>query len=169
MIYIVEIPLIEQNNFILYHIIPLPIKQSERDIYAFINPTYTYLDFIAVYSLYRIRVKCKKVNNVMICKQIDLLYQVSAIYNCKSELLKSTRLEDILKECDVRIMRIHNIVWYQLKITNSLLYSASSKWDFSCFVTIIIRDKYNCIRPDSLGFLLIVTLFWIMHCYEVKL
>jgi len=39
LIYVVEIPLIEQN-FILYHVIPLPIKQSERDIYIFINPTY---------------------------------------------------------------------------------------------------------------------------------
>jgi len=42
-IYVIEISLIEQNNFILYHAIPLPIKQSERGIYAFINPTYTYL------------------------------------------------------------------------------------------------------------------------------
>jgi len=55
----------------------------------------------------------------MICKQIDLLYQVSAIYNCESDLLKSIRLEDILKKCDVRVMNIHNIVWHQLKTMNS--------------------------------------------------
>jgi len=52
----------------------------------------------------------------MICKQTDLLYQVSAIY-CESKLLKSAKIrikirEHILKECDVRVMRIHNTVWY---------------------------------------------------------
>ncbi|KYN27540.1 hypothetical protein ALC57_03068 [Trachymyrmex cornetzi] len=67
--------------------------------------------------------RCNRQNNVMICRQTDLLYQVSAIYNCESELLKSARLENILKECDVRIMRIHT-VWYQLKTTNSWLYTA---------------------------------------------
>ncbi|KYQ54067.1 hypothetical protein ALC60_11112, partial [Trachymyrmex zeteki] len=122
--YVIEIPLIEQNNLILYHVIPLPIKQSERGIYAFINPTYSYLGLRSDKQLYTHLTEydiaqCKKINNVMICRQTDLLYQVSAIYNCESELLKSARLENIIKECDVRLMRIHNTVWYQLKTTNS--------------------------------------------------
>lgn len=129
LIYVIEIPLIEQNNFILYHVIPLPIKQGERGIYAFINPIYTYLGLRSDKQLYthlteRDIDKCKKINNVMICKQTDLLYQVSAIHNCESELLKSARLESILKECDVRVMKIHNTVWYQLKTTNSWIYTA---------------------------------------------
>ncbi|KYM93376.1 hypothetical protein ALC62_16023, partial [Cyphomyrmex costatus] len=129
LIYMIEIPLIEQNNFILYHIIPLPIKQSERGIYAFINPTYSYLGLRSDKQLYTHLTehdiaKCKKINSLMICKQTDLLYQVSAVYNCESELLKSARLENILNECDVRVMRIHNTVWYQLKTTNSWLYTA---------------------------------------------
>ena len=33
LIYVVKIPLIEQN-FILYHVIPLSIKQSKRGIYS---------------------------------------------------------------------------------------------------------------------------------------
>lgn len=129
LIYIIEIPLIEQKNFILYHAIPLPIKQSEREIYAFINPIHTYLGLRSDKQLYTHLTehdisKCKKINSIMICKQTDLLYQVSTIHNCESELLKSARLESILKECDVRIMRIHNTVWYQLKTTNSWLYTA---------------------------------------------
>lgn len=129
LIYVIEIPLIEQNNFILYHVIPLPIKQGEKGIYAFINPTYNYLGLRSDKQLYTHLTehdinKCKKINNIMICKQTDLLYQVSAIYNCESELLKSARLESILRECDVRIMRVYNTVWYQLKTTNSWLYTA---------------------------------------------
>jgi len=36
LIYIIKISLIEQNNFILYHAIPFPIKQGEKDIYVHI-------------------------------------------------------------------------------------------------------------------------------------
>ena len=76
-IYVLEIPLLEQNDFILYHVIPLPIKQSERGIYAFINPTYTYLGLRSDKQLYthitELEIsKCKNLNNVMICKQTDL-------------------------------------------------------------------------------------------------
>lgn len=129
LIYVIEIPLIEQNNFILYHAIPLPIKQNERGIYAFINPSYAYLGLRSDKQLYthlteHDLAKCKKINNVRICKQTDLLYQVSAVQNCESELLKSARLESIMKECDIRVTRIHNTVWYQLKTTNSWLYTA---------------------------------------------
>jgi len=106
-------PLIEQNNFILYYIISLPIKQSEKGIYAFINPTYLSLTlFRSNEQLYTHLTEydiaqCKKINNVMICRQTDLLHQVSMIYNCESELLKSARLKNILKECDVRVISIH--------------------------------------------------------------
>jgi len=44
----------------------------------------------------------------MIGKLTDLLYQDSTIFNCELELLKSARLENILKECDVRVMKIYN-------------------------------------------------------------
>lgn len=126
--YIIEIPLIEQSNFTLYHVIPLPIKQSERELYAFINPTYTYLGLSSDKQLYTHITelelsKCKSINDVKICKQTDL-YQVSAIHNCESELLKSARLESILAKCDVRVMKIYNTVWYQLKTINSWLYTA---------------------------------------------
>lgn len=129
LVYVIEIPLVEQDDFILYHAIPLPIKQSERGIYAFINPSHTYLGLRSDKQLYTHLsehdiAKCKKINNIMFCKQTDLLYQVSATHNCESELLKSARLDNILKECDVRIMRIYNTVWYQLKSTNSWLYTA---------------------------------------------
>jgi len=53
----------------------------------------------------------------MICKQTDLLYQVSMI--CESELLKSARLENILKECDVRVMGIHCLA----SIKNEFVYT----------------------------------------------
>ncbi|KAL6258287.1 hypothetical protein P5V15_010229 [Pogonomyrmex californicus] len=106
LIYVTEMPLIEQKDFTLYHTIPLPIKQDERGIYAFINPIYTYLGIRSGKQLYTHLTehdvsKCKKINNVMICKQTDLLYQISAIHNCESELLRSARLESILKECDI--------------------------------------------------------------------
>lgn len=129
LVYILEIPLIEQNGFTLYHMIPLPIKQNEENVYAFINPLHTYIGLRNDKQLYthlteRDIAKCKKIRNSMICKQTDLLYQVSTIYNCESELLKSARLDNILSECDIRLMKIHNTVWYQLQSVNSWLYTA---------------------------------------------
>lgn len=40
LIYIIKIPLTEQNDFILYHLIPSPTMQSVRGIYAFIQDMY---------------------------------------------------------------------------------------------------------------------------------
>jgi len=129
LIYIFEIPLIERNNFILYQMILLPIKQSEENVYAFINPLHKYIGFRTDKQMYtyltdRDIIKCKKINDAMIfdCRQTDLLYQISTIHNCESELLKFTRLENVLKKCD--IMKIHNTVWYQLQSANSWLYTA---------------------------------------------
>ncbi|XP_067204288.1 uncharacterized protein [Linepithema humile] len=129
LVYIFEIPLIEQNDFILYHMIPLPIKQNEENVYAFINPLHSYIGLRTDKQLYthltdRDITKCKKINDAMICKQTDLLYQISTVHTCESELLKSARLENILKECDIRVMKIHNTVWYQLQSANSWLYTA---------------------------------------------
>lgn len=39
-------------------------------------------------------------------------------------MLKSARLDNILSECDIRLMKIHNTVWYQLQSVNSWLYTA---------------------------------------------
>ncbi|KAL6268412.1 hypothetical protein P5V15_001547 [Pogonomyrmex californicus] len=176
LIYVIEMPLIEQKDFTLYHTIPLPIKQGERGIYAFINPIYTYLSIRSDKQLYTHLTehdvsKCKKINNVMICKQTDLLYQISAIHNCESELLRSARLESILKECDIRVMRIHNTVWYQLKTTNSWLYTAPRNEIDILFIfcaKITNRDKPNYSLPDLLNYRRIAMPFQIMLCYRVE-
>jgi hypothetical protein len=55
----------------------------------------------------------------------SFVYQTSSTYNCESELLKSAKLERILEECDIRIIKITNTVWYQLKASNTWLYTAS--------------------------------------------
>ena len=75
-----------------------------------------------------------------------LLYQISVIHNCESELLKSARLESILAECDVWVMKIHNTVWYQLKTTNSWLYTAPRN------ETLHILCKDNKLRQTQLFF-----------------
>jgi hypothetical protein len=114
LVYILEIPLIERNDFILYQAIPLPIKQSEENVYAFINPLHKYIGLRSDKQLYthltdQDIIKCKKINDAMICRQqTDLLYQVATVHNCESKLLKSARLENVLKECDIRVMKIHN-------------------------------------------------------------
>jgi hypothetical protein len=129
LIYIFKIPLIERNDFILYQMIPLPIKQSEGNVYAFINPLHKYIGLRTDKQMYthltdRDIIKCKKINNAMICRQTDLLYQISTIHNCESELLQSARLENVWKECDIRVVKIHNTVWYQLQSANTWLYTA---------------------------------------------
>jgi hypothetical protein len=129
LVYILEIPLIEQNDFILYHAIPLPIKQTEGNIYAFINPVHKYIGLRTDKQLFthltdQDVANCKRINDAKICRQTDLLYQISSTHNCESELLKSARLENILKECDIRLMKIHNTVWHQLQSVNSWIYTA---------------------------------------------
>lgn len=89
LVYVITIPLIEQNDFVLYHLIPLPIKQSEENVYAFINPIYTYIEIRNDKQWYthltdQEIAKCKKINKKMICKQTNLLYQVLSMHNCES-------------------------------------------------------------------------------------
>ncbi|XP_072758657.1 uncharacterized protein [Anoplolepis gracilipes] len=129
LVYIIEIPLLDESDFTLYNVISLPIKNNEENVYAFINPTYTYMGLRTDKLRYthltdQDIAKCNKVNNAMICKQTNLLFQITGIHNCESELLRSARLDNILKECDIRLMKLHNTVWYQLKSANSWIYSA---------------------------------------------
>lgn len=129
LVYIIDIPLIEQHDFILYHMIPFPIKQSEKEVFAFINPTYSYIGIRTDKQVYTQLSendvsKCKNINNIIICKQTDLLYQISSTYTCESILLRTARLENILQECDVRITKFRTTVWHQLKTSNSWLYTA---------------------------------------------
>ncbi|EFN86770.1 hypothetical protein EAI_05491, partial [Harpegnathos saltator] len=123
LVYVIEIPLIESHDFHLYHAIFLPIKQSGEDAYAFINPSYTHYGLRTDKQIYTPFSEdnistCKKINDALICKQTDLLYQIAGTHNCESELLKLARLENLLKECDVRLMKIHNTVWFLLHTAN---------------------------------------------------
>jgi len=113
LIYIIKISLIKQN-FILYHAYSVT-SQAKRERHLCIHKSHLYLfrsdKQLYIYLIKHDIAKCKKINSVMICKQTNLLYQVSATYNCKSELLKLARLESILKECDIRVIKIQSTVF----------------------------------------------------------
>ncbi|EFN80940.1 hypothetical protein EAI_02398, partial [Harpegnathos saltator] len=92
--------LIEQHDFILYHMIPFSIKQNEEGVFASINPTYPYIGIRTDKQIYTQLSendvsKYKNINNIIICKQTDLLYQIPSTHTCESILLRTARLENI--------------------------------------------------------------------------
>ncbi|EFN80184.1 hypothetical protein EAI_00058, partial [Harpegnathos saltator] len=92
-------------------------------VFAFINPTHPYIGIRMDKQVYTQLSEtdvsnCTNINNIIICKQTDLLYQISSTHTCESILLKAAKLENILHECDVRITKFRTTVWHQLKASN---------------------------------------------------
>jgi hypothetical protein len=71
----------------------------------------------------------EKINNATICKQRDLLYEISNICNRELELLEFARLGNAWESMRYSVNEtLHNdTVWCQLQFANFWLYTTSCK------------------------------------------
>lgn len=124
LIFLIYVPITDNNVFTLYHILPLPIPVGNNNTHMFINPSSDYISvsvnkmtFTPVDNLQ----KCKELsNNTYICPRENPLYNTFGQSNCETELLQNHI--SLPKSCDVRVSYITSEIWYQLKDVNKWLF-----------------------------------------------
>lgn len=122
LIFIIEIPLINNYEFILYKNIPLPINIHDNN-YVIIAPTSDYIaiDKSRIYYLELSEVqisKCKQISNMLICPYDQQLH-----YLDKSCELTIFRKPGVLPDlCNLKNVNFNFSIWHRLENTNSWIY-----------------------------------------------
>lgn len=125
LIFIMEIPLVNSYEFVLYKTIPLPVNVGNNS-YVTIVPTSDYIavDKSKLYYLELSEVqmlKCKLITNMLICPYDQQLRHLDG-----SCLLTLFRKQGMLPEsCKLRTINFNFTIWHRLENTNSWIYVAT--------------------------------------------
>lgn len=123
LIFLVYIPIIDNESYTLYHLLPLPIL-SKNNTHIFIKPSSDYMTITLnkmSYSPLATLTDCKQsIEFTYICQRKEPIYNTLWHGNCETELLLNH--VTIPKSCDIRITSIINEIWYQLIEQNKWLY-----------------------------------------------
>lgn len=120
--FIMEIPIVDNYEFILYKTIPLPIK-LQNNTYIVIAPN---AEFIAIDKsrLYYVELSalqisnCKKLVDRLICTHHQQIFHVDG--SCEISVF---RRPDILPDsCIVKYVTFNTNIWHRLEGTNSWLF-----------------------------------------------
>lgn len=123
---IIEIPLVPIHNFNLYHMIPLPIRSADMNL--FILPV---SEYIAIntnkqnYLIFKDLKDCKNMNDYYICKQSQPIYLTHKNEVCEVKLYLNPNI-NLMEHCDVRITKIVTKVFHQLIKRNSWIFLLNS-------------------------------------------
>lgn len=126
LIFIIHSPLVNNENYNLYNLIPLPIKTNENS-HIYILPKINYLALSEnklQYTLITSFSNCKKINEIRsICQLDSPIFSTHVKPICESELLLNN--DYIPKNCDTRISNIDNEIWHRLHNSNNWIYVTS--------------------------------------------
>lgn len=125
LVYVIEVPLVQNYIFKLYHLTPLPFSPNKNNEFIYIQPTSEYFAIDNNNQHYLIISNndfkdCKFNVKIYVCKQKQPVYLTHNNDNCESKLLQN--LNHIPSNCEVRIIKISNNIFHQLKNSNSWLF-----------------------------------------------
>lgn len=122
LIFTIEIPLINNYEFMLYKTIPLPVKIKD-DVYAIVESTSDYLG-LGKSRLYYIQItqsdltSCKRNVDSYICPHEQQLHQLDE--TCESKIFRNPRT--LPSSCNLKYVKLNVNVWHRLEKTNSWVY-----------------------------------------------
>lgn len=140
LIFITKIPLVYNNEFEVYNIIPLPIKYDDKSI-VLIEPE---LEILAIshdrekfFSLtYRQWETCKELKSYTLCKNIQPIHHRVKSNLCEIALLLNP--QTFPKNCKIKFVTSNVVIWNHLSFSNSWIFYTPPE-----MVTI------NCVNPNK--------------------
>lgn len=128
LIFAIKIPLVLEQLFNLFNLIPLPVSYENSSVYSYIDPSYPFLLLSTTKAQY------SRLKDLSTCKKIsseDYLCSETAIYLTAErpvcETILRTKLPNELPEdCPTRTIKADIELWHPLS-TNSWLYVISNK------------------------------------------
>lgn len=122
LIFVINIPLVMDTKFDLYHLTPLPIHNG-GDAYLFIIPGNAYL------ALSQNRMQYNTLSNINDCKLISTgenlcklsepIFSLHTKPICETDLLSAFRIP---ASCDTRISHLKSEIWHKLSNRNAWIY-----------------------------------------------
>ena len=128
LVYIIKIPLLTETYFDTYKLIPMPVKIS-NDTYAFIKAKNEFLSIRSDKQKYIMISepelnKCKDFSKKFLCFQNQPLSDPYNAGNCETKLILQQQI-NLEQECDIRVTKVKNNLWYRLNQRNSWLFMTS--------------------------------------------
>lgn len=128
LIFLIRIPLIDNYEFTLYNLIPLPVSGNNDPLHMYINPK---MDYLAIskdyenYISYRTEElnKCRQTPNYKLCTGGQAIYNRHERTVCEVQLLLEP--VEIPKTCHVRHITLVENIFHKLKLKNAWIYSVS--------------------------------------------
>jgi Baculovirus F protein len=140
LLFILEVPLIVNEIYDLYHTIPLPYC-SPTDKCAILLPDSKYLAVSQNrrgYVRYDDVSTCKTIRDTKLCYEPRIIYNTNLAKLCDIRIfMKSDQTIDYDKDCDVRVGRFENELFYAIADYNNWLYVLRENVDlnFVCVPT----------------------------------
>lgn len=123
LICIINIPLVDDTEFNLYHLIPLPVSYENQN-HVFIQPSSTYLAISKNklhYTLMQEIINCKSLSETSyICENTEPMFSTHTKPICETELLFFE--EHIPQSCDKRIVQLSSEIWHKLDNKNQWVF-----------------------------------------------
>lgn len=161
LVFQIKVPLLKINNYKVYKLIPIPIKQIDNtfSIYDIHNELIIIDSQADQYAILQVESlnKCYKDLEYYICQQNSSLL-TNNYKNCEIALYKSlskTQEQNDKPECGRRIFEIHNSIWIELsdgqswiflttKLLNLNLICQNNEFNTNIINKGIIRIKNSC-------------------------
>lgn len=119
-----KIPLVSQNHYCLYNLVPLPVYHAKLKSFLFILPTNKFLILSEnrnQYTTLNSIENCKTLDSTgMICDHNEPLYFTNSRKICETELMSS--VTGIPKNCDTRVFYSRTETWHKLVNDNCWIY-----------------------------------------------
>lgn len=151
LLFILEVPLVNSEAFDLYHSIPLPFCDKSHKC-AIMLPDSKYLG-VSVDRRSYVRLDntatCRLTDRLMLCFRPEIIYEVSQAKLCDIRIfMKNDKDIDYDKDCDVRVGRFEEELFYATADYNNWLYVLQENVDlhFQCIPSPTIPDGFS-IRP----------------------
>ncbi|AUV65270.1 EFP [Alphabaculovirus myunipunctae] len=151
LLFIIEVPLIHQDIYDLFHTIPLPYCKQKSDKCAILLPDSKYLAVSQDrrgYARYDDTTMCKTVFDTKLCDRPKIVYNTQTAKLCDIRIfMNSSNNIDYDKDCDVRVGRFEDELFYAVTEYNNWLYVMRDEvqMHFVCFQSSTMPQSLSAI------------------------
>ena len=130
LIYDLQIPVIEPENYRLYRLVPWPMKLTNDDIHFFIEPTE---DFVAIKAHDHLYIPfkedelqtCRRTKQKKFCSVSSLIIDFKMSNTCELSLISNNYKNNLFSICTVKLIKFRGTVWHRLKNENTWIFTSS--------------------------------------------
>jgi len=150
----IKIPLVDQQNFNLYNIIPMPFKIKNNQ-FAYVKNTYDYIaispsnEYFTTFTPQQLN-SCKQIHHYYICYAIQPVHSKNSNTNCEMALF--TKKKEKTQICEYLYFELLGSIFHKLEFRNTWIYTTEKE---NVVLTCGVDEKTETIEIIGTGLLTI--------------